>query len=403
MPPKQKTKEEKAAEKAAKEKRAKNAEDKTFGLKNKNKSKVVQQQVKQIQQSATAHDKRQKPKEDEKKDNKKALQQQALLAGLFNMAVDKKGRAFDPTAKKKAKEKNMEEERSGANIPDETQKAFAEAIKTAIRMANAKGTNLSTVGGSVYVRDVQGDPKHEKHLKNVTTLHFIRRRKADFWIAEEDADNSNPTIRCQDDVDAENAEDDRDIFLQLEEKRQPFYGDTTLKRVDMQYLKSWWLESARLELRRDPDTGLILEEALLKARMAPPKKMTGEQLFKSNPSLAHAAHHEEGTATATASTAASQTTHEGSPSTRGGAADSDEEEELERDEDVPVGRAWGEVELEVPIEEQRKEAAASSEGQKASVANGTAGEEWDDRPFGNALAGLPADLGDLESVSEEDA
>lgn len=200
MPPKEKTKEQKAAEKAAKEKRSKAAEDKTFGLKNKNKSKVVQQKVNQIKSSATAHDRSNRPKDEnaEKQKKEKAQQQQALLAGLFNMAVDKKGRAFDPTAKKKAKEKNMEDERSGKEVPEEIQKvqlptrptendwsrrnveffsscmkyheklqAFVEGIKNAIRMQNAKGTNLSQIGGSVYVKDVLSDPKYEKALKNV--------------------------------------------------------------------------------------------------------------------------------------------------------------------------------------------------------------------------------------------
>lgn len=96
----------------------------------------------------------------------------------------------------------------------------------------------------------------------MTTLHFVRRRKADFWIADEDGENQNPTVRCQEDVDAANAEDDRDMFVILEEKRQPYFGDTTLKRVDMAFLKAWWLESARLELRRDPDTGEIRDEPI---------------------------------------------------------------------------------------------------------------------------------------------
>ena len=78
---------------------------------------------------------------------------------------------------------------------------------------------MSTIGGSVYVRDLLDDPKHEKHMKGITTLHFIRRRDGDFWIAEEDKENQNPTVRCKEDVDAQNAEDDRQIFVILEEKR----------------------------------------------------------------------------------------------------------------------------------------------------------------------------------------
>ena len=56
-------KQDKAAQKAAADKREKVAQDKTFGLKNKNKSKVVQAKVNQIQNSAkNANNNNQRPK-----------------------------------------------------------------------------------------------------------------------------------------------------------------------------------------------------------------------------------------------------------------------------------------------------------------------------------------------------
>ena len=52
-----------------------------------------------------------------------------------------------------------------------------DAIANAIRLTNPKGTNLSTIGGSIYLRDVQNDPKHEKHLKNVQSLYIVIHKK----------------------------------------------------------------------------------------------------------------------------------------------------------------------------------------------------------------------------------
>eukprot|EP00392_Amoebophrya_sp_AT5.2_P004966 g4975.t1 len=393
MPPKEKTKEQKAAEKAAKEKRSKAAEDKTFGLKNKNKSKVVQQKVNQIKSSATAHDRSNRPKDEnaEKQKKEKAQQQQALLAGLFNMAVDKKGRAFDPTAKKKAKEKNMEDERSGKEVPEEIQKAFVEGIKNAIRMQNAKGTNLSQIGGSVYVKDVLSDPKYEKALKN-------------------------------EDVDAANAEDDRDMFVILEEKRQPYFGDTTLKRVDMAFLKAWWLESARLELRRDPDTGEIRDEPIQAKAKAAAKK-TGEQLYKENPNIfKHGGATAENDGADSVSTAVGATPDVSAKGdgegdhrdlrTREDDADSDEDG-LERDENVPVGKAWGESD---DIAKLESEKAAETEkwavkspkpkanplAEIASSSSKPPTEAAYKEKFDKVLDDLPEDLGELESVSEEE-
>lgn len=78
-----KTQEQKAQERARQKEKEKRAEDKTFGLKNKNKSKVVQQQVKQIQNSAKVHGDGRRPKDEhtEKKESAAKAKQAALLAG----------------------------------------------------------------------------------------------------------------------------------------------------------------------------------------------------------------------------------------------------------------------------------------------------------------------------------
>lgn len=84
MPPK---KQEKAQAKAEEKKKAKIIEDKTFGLKNKNKSKAVQKYIRSVQQQVTGGKMKSEiqiaQEEHEKKELKKAQQKQAaLLAAL---------------------------------------------------------------------------------------------------------------------------------------------------------------------------------------------------------------------------------------------------------------------------------------------------------------------------------
>ena len=64
------------------------------------------------------------------------------------------------------------------------------------------------------------------------------------------------------DVQAQEAVDDRAIYLQLEEKRYELASDTSLPKVTSRELKLWWEKSAKLALHRDPDTGALLEGAL---------------------------------------------------------------------------------------------------------------------------------------------
>lgn len=82
MPPKAKAAKPDKAKQAAK---AKTVEDKTFGLKNKNKSKNVQNYVAQVQKTATANDR--KPNEDKKEKKKREEEAQKELNALFAQAI----------------------------------------------------------------------------------------------------------------------------------------------------------------------------------------------------------------------------------------------------------------------------------------------------------------------------
>lgn len=208
MPPK--------VDKAAQKQKEKVAVDKTFGLKNKNKSKVVQKYIKNITQNVVAGGaKKEADKMKEKDDKAKAVQKAALLNSLFNMATDKKGRAFDPAAKKAAKQAEEEAIAAGKKLDTEVRKAIIEGIANSIRLTNPKGVRMSELGGTPIVNSLKDN--YADAFKTLSLLLFIKANKETFWV--DDPDTSNPTIRVQEDVDAEVAPDERPIEEIIEEKR----------------------------------------------------------------------------------------------------------------------------------------------------------------------------------------
>ncbi|KAK6590970.1 hypothetical protein RS030_111828 [Cryptosporidium xiaoi] len=87
MPPKNQSKQERCQQKALERQKQKIIEDKTFGLKNKNKSKTVQKYIKsvtsQINNSKGGQANQELRAAQAKEEKKKQAQQQALLAALF--------------------------------------------------------------------------------------------------------------------------------------------------------------------------------------------------------------------------------------------------------------------------------------------------------------------------------
>lgn len=102
MPSKSKKKAEAQSKKSAQKKKDKLIEDKTFGLKNKNKSKVVKAKIRSIEKTVMnsgdpkqrkLDEQRKKAKADAKARKKAALDEQNALFGAALMAVQKKGKA----------------------------------------------------------------------------------------------------------------------------------------------------------------------------------------------------------------------------------------------------------------------------------------------------------------------
>jgi len=211
MPPK-------AVDKAKQKEREKIAVDKTFGLKNKNKSKVVQKYIKAITNNASGAPKGGKDQADrDAKDAKqKEIQKAALMNSLFNMATDKKGRAFDPVAKKKAKAAEEEAIAAGKKLQEELKKEIIEGVANTIRLTNPKtGIRMSEMGGHAIIQALKN--KHQETFKTIQLLLFIKAHDKVFWV--DDAESSNPLVRCLEDVEAEVAPDERPLEEIIEEKR----------------------------------------------------------------------------------------------------------------------------------------------------------------------------------------
>jgi len=220
------------AKQAAKDKIA---EDKTFGLKNKNKSKSVQKYIKQINQGAaggSGHQDREIRKE--KADKEATAKKTALMASLFNLSADKKGKVFDPVAKAKAKILEEEAIAAGKKVKEEVKKSIIEGIANTIRLTNPKvGIRMSEMGGHPIIHALKD--KHADTFKTIQLLLFIKAHDRIFWC--DDPEDSNPRIRCQEDVDCEEAPDDRSLEEIIEERRRALVGPGT--PVNAETFKAW--------------------------------------------------------------------------------------------------------------------------------------------------------------------
>jgi hypothetical protein len=135
MPPKKKNAKDGASKKAEKQKKAKSIEDQTFGLKNKNKSKKVQQFVHSITTSVmNSGDRRQRQMEEQRKKHrvelkarKKAADEETnALFGEALMAINKKKSSNQKEGKVEAKGRDGNDE--------DTKKGTSRAMKMMYQM-----------------------------------------------------------------------------------------------------------------------------------------------------------------------------------------------------------------------------------------------------------------------------
>lgn len=251
------------------------AVDKTFGMKNKNKSKVVQKYIKSITANATGAPKggREEQARLDKDAKQKDVAKNALMNSLFNIATDKKGRGYDAVAKKKAKQSEEEAKAAGKKLNDETRKEIIEGIANSIRLTNPKGVRMSALGGHVIIHALK--EKYAETFVYLSLLLFIKANEETFWV--DDPESSNPTVRCQADVDAEVAPDERSIEEIIEEKRAALPPGGT--PVTLESFKAWKISRELMDEARKE------EEAAERKKKAKAKNfagLSGRDLFTFN-------------------------------------------------------------------------------------------------------------------------
>lgn len=265
-----------APKKAVAKQADKIAIDKTFGMKNKNKSKQVQNYIKSISQNAAGRSNRDEQMERKaKSDQEKQLQKAALTNALFNMGTDKKGRSFDPEAKKRAKQMEEDAIAAGKKVSDAIKKQIIEGLANTIRLTNAKGVRLSEVGGHPIMTALKD--KHADTFKVLSILAFIKANDKVFWI--EDAESTNPILRMQEDVDLEVMPDGRPIEDIIEEKRAALPPGGTPVTADT--FKAW---KERKEKEKAAETEAARQDAIAKQSKGK-SVLSGRDLFIYDASL----------------------------------------------------------------------------------------------------------------------
>lgn len=355
MPPK--------VDKAKAKEKEKIAVDKTFGMKNKNKSKVVQKYIKAITNNIHGAPKGglEEKKREEKAEKQKDQAKAALMNSLFNLGTDKKGRAFDPVAKKKAKQAEEEALAAGKKLSDELRKEIIEGIANSIRLTNPKGIRMSELGGHPIIHALKD--KHADTFKTISLLLFIKANEKVFWV--DDAESSNPMLRCQEDVDAEVEPDERPIEEIIEEKRAALPPGGTPVTLDT--FKAW---KEKREADRLAEVEAQSKENQKKSGTKNLVGMSGRDLFTFDASLFV---DDDGAASADEYDERSEVEDEEEEGNEGVDPDSSDAEDAVPEGDAPAKSSAG--------------AAASSSGQDGLAINESLFLEGED---------LPEDLDDLD-------
>merc|ERR1719420_2185462 len=92
---------------------------------------------------------------------------------------------------------------------------------------------MSELGGHAIISALKD--KHADTFKTIQLLLFIKAHERVFWL--DDRESSNPIIRCQEDVDAEVAPDERPLEEIIEERRRELTGAGT--PVNAETFKAW--------------------------------------------------------------------------------------------------------------------------------------------------------------------
>lgn len=246
-------------------------------------------------------------------------------------------------------------------------KEIIEAIANTIRLTNVKGIRMTDLGPHPILMALKD--KYADTFKILSLVGFIRANPDTFWM--DDSDSSNPTIRCQEDVDAEVAPDDRTIEEIIEDKRAALPPGGT--PVTLETFKAW---KERREAQRLAEEE---EESKEKAKKAKSKNfvgLSGRDLFTFDASLF--ADDEDAV----------------------DAEEYDERSEPEEEEEETVARAPKDEADEEEDDEQDEEGGVAAESGAAGSGDAAPAEAINESLF---LGGgeLPDDLDDLDDDDDQ--
>lgn len=280
MPPKkQDAKSLKGQQRAAEKEKAKIVEDKTFGLKNKNKSKAVQKKIKGIQQQATGNNKEDRMKEERQQQQKEAkkskAQQDALLASLFRGTENVKkmaaaeNEAFDPL-------KSRQEQKIDLYVDQREQKR---------EMDDWDQTKLEEVVKSKHVKQAA----MQNNSTDIICKHFLdaveKRQYGWFWTCPNKGEECKykhclpPGFVLKKDIPADIDEEDEEPIEEVIERLRaelPSGGTPVTKET----FEAW--------KKKKEDDRLAELQAMRDAALKKPGKgnaLSGRDLFTFDPSL----------------------------------------------------------------------------------------------------------------------
>ncbi|ORM40847.1 Zinc finger CCCH domain-containing protein 21 [Babesia sp. Xinjiang] len=269
------TKQDRAQQKALEKQKQKLVEDKTFGLKNKNKSKTVQKFIKSLQQQVTgkppaSSEKFISEQNKAKSEKQKLSQQQALLASLFRGTENIKQVVVDPNKPAYDPKQSRDDQKIDIYTDPRTQ-----SQKDENEMSTWDLTTLENVVKQKHGADACTTDIICKHF--LTALET--KKYGWFWVCPNGGDKCKyrhclpPGFVLKSDVPKEVEDDEETLEERIERQRAELPPGGEM--VTAESLARW--RAKKEETRLDQ-----LKESMHKGGQV---QLTGKDLFTFNPSL----------------------------------------------------------------------------------------------------------------------
>ncbi|GJQ13308.1 hypothetical protein GpartN1_g5099.t1 [Galdieria partita] len=224
MPPKKQEQQKKG--KTVEKEKQKIVEDKTFGLKNKNKSKKVQNYVQQVKKQAAqkveGNKPRRKEEEEQKKMSKKALlEARAAELGLIMKPVKEKDKTEEISEEEKRRQEEELERQRIANLPIEEQIEEHRKKLDTTKKVTEEIFRKWLQSRTAQVSDKKRKSQSTKGKAAPLTGRELFTKQKELFVDDEDADTvkyERPLV--YEDSDEEEEEEEEDRYPSEEESNQ---------------------------------------------------------------------------------------------------------------------------------------------------------------------------------------